>query len=286
MYNTVSELHNAISQHSVRNYENRWDANVTESIWNKLLQNRRMPKRRMSRKRGGASYELAGAPLDYALTPGAAFTTNPAVAVYDRFPIDPTVNPQVVSDLDVFFGSALSRGCGIENSSLQVPADMGSNQVGGKRRKTRGRSLRSHRGGSNASIAVPGFFDKFQNNLGNLGSSALNHPYMSTARPTLPHSLTHQWQGRVDSIPSSPDATDHTWNYATENPPGHFSASAITPTPLGDISTLFHGAVATGSSSGSVSAPVSAGGGRRRRTRNRKTRRTTRKSNRKYTKRH
>jgi hypothetical protein len=263
-----------------------------------------MPKRRMSRKRGGASYELTGAPLDYALTPGAtAFTTNPAVAVYDRFPIDPTVNPQVASDLDVFFGSALSRGCGIENSSLQVPANMGSNQVGGKRRKTR-----NYRGGNNSSITTPGFFDNFKNNLGNIGSSALNHPYMSTARPTIPHSLAHQWQGRVDSIPSSPDPTDHTWNYATEKPIDPVPTGDLKFTPIDTVGSIYSkvvnsttsgtgasgappGASGTGAS-GSGASGVVTGGGRRRkssrrtRIRNRKTLRTTRSSKRKYTKRH
>jgi hypothetical protein len=289
MIKTVSELHHAISQHSVGNYENRWDPTVTEAIWNKLLHDRRMPKRRMtrrmSRKRGGASYELTGAPLDYTLTPGSAFTTNPAVAVYDRFPIDPTVNPQVVSDLDVFFGSALSRGCGIENSSLQVPADMGSNQVGGKRRRTK-RSLR-YRGGSNSSIATPGFFDKFQSNMGNLGDSALHHPYMSTARPTLPHSLTHQWQGRVDSIPTSADPTNHTWKYATEQPAGHFSFKSIVPSNFGDVGSLYNPTNNTGATTTTTGAAGAAGagagaqaGGRRRKSRK------SRKGSRKYSKRH
>ena len=218
---TISDLRNAVSQHivgnggigggsvgNVRNTETRWNPTVTHNIWNKLLHDRRMPKRqRMTRKRGGASYELAGAPLDYAMVPGGsatAFTTNPAVAVYDRFPIDPTVNPQVVSDLDVFFGSALTRGCGVENTSLQVPADMGSNQVGGKRKNKR--NSRKIRGG----------YTDILSNVKDFGDSMAYHPYMNSSVPTLPHSLNHQWQGKLDTIPASSDPTDHTWSYATE----------------------------------------------------------------------
>lgn len=215
----------------------------------------------MTRKRGGAAYELTGAPLHYAMTPGSAFTTDPAVAVYDRFPVDPTVNPQVVSDLDVYFNSALSRGCGVENTSLEVPANMGSNLVGGKH-KRKGKGSRKHRGGSSDPT---GFFDNIQTRVGDLASGIAHHPYMSIARPTLPHSLAHQWQGRVDSIPSSPDPTNPTWSYMTEQPQ-RMADSRLLMTNLGpSVGNLYN----------KTTFGPSVGGARKsRRSRSRKARKT------------
>jgi hypothetical protein len=226
MISSITDLRNATAQHVVGLETQRSNPNIVASIWNKLLHDRRMPRNRMTRKRGGAAYELAGAPLQYAMTPGSAFTTDPAVAVYDRFPVDPTVNPQVVSDLDVYFNSALSRGCGVENTSLEVPANMGSNLVGGKRKR---KGTRKHGG---ASVDPTGFFDNIQTRVGDLASGLVHHPYMSDARPTIPHSLAHQWQGRVDSIPSSPDPTNPTWSYMTEQPQ-RVADSSVLMTNLG-----------------------------------------------------
>jgi hypothetical protein len=249
MISTITDLRHAIQHHVAHTkggVGKRWNPNIVTNIWNKLLHDRRMPKRSMTKKRsslrGGAAYELAGAPLDYAMTPGSAFTTNPAVAVYDRFPIDPTVNPQVVSDLDVFFGSALTRGCGVENSSLQVPADMGSNQVGGKRRKTH---HRKYRGGNASSMAEPKFLDTIGNGMGDLATTIGFHPYMNSSIPSTPHSLTSQWQGKMDTIPASSDPTDHTWTYATDLKPDSVSINQFA-TALGPTSSLFQKQVGAG----------------------------------------
>ncbi len=162
---------------------------------------RKMPHRRRTtqRKRGGAAYTLVGAPLDYVMTPGSTYTTDPSVGVYSRFPIDPTVNPQVVSDLDVFFNSGLSQGCGTENSTLTVPADMGSNQIV------------SMQGGAAIDTGNP-----FLNSISGMGESATNHPYLASAYPNTAQSLTHSWQGKLDSVPTSSDPTDHTWKLATD----------------------------------------------------------------------
>ena len=221
MIHTLSDLRHALQSHAARYPPTTLGA---ENAWNTWHQNRGMVKRtRKDRKHGGASYALTGAPLNYAMIPGSAFTTNPTVAVYDRFPIDPTVNPQVVSDLDVFFGSALSRGCGVEDTSLKVPADMGSNQVGGKGRRTRYK-----RGGASDT----GFFSS----LGDFGTTTAHHPYMATAYPNTAQSLTNQWQGKLDPVPTSSDPTDHTWKYAAEQVPTVVAnpanwATALGPTP-------------------------------------------------------
>lgn len=266
MISSIADLRNAATQHSVGFEAHRANPKIVASIWNKLLHDRRMPRKgRMTRKRGGAAYELTGAPLTYAMTPGSAFTTDPVVAVYDRFPVDPTVSPQVVSDLDVYFNSALSRGCGIENTSLEVPANMGSNLVGGKRKNKSKRISRKHGG---ASVDPTGFFDNIQTRVGDLASGVAHHPYMGEARPTIPHSLAHQWQGRVDSIPSSPDPTNPTWSYMTEQPQ-RVANPDIMFTDLKTISPSMHQVV-----HGPSAGPVRLGGRRKthRKSRSRKSR--------------
>jgi hypothetical protein len=221
MIKTISDLRGALQTHAADVTHRRDDSVLIQSIWNKLATDRRMPRqmlrkrnsRRNTRRnvhRGGAGYSLIGAPLEYGMTPGSAFTTNPVVAVYDRFPIDPTMNPQVVSDLDVFFGSALTRGCGIEDISLKVPADMGSNQVGGKSNRNR-KTHRKIRGGAQG---MPGF----TNALADFGSGVSHHPYIATAYPNIAQSATNAWQGKLESVPTSSDPTNHTWKYSSEFP--------------------------------------------------------------------
>ena len=80
---------------------------------------------RARKQRGGV-----GAPLDYVMTPGAN------VPVYGRFPVEVDTDPGSIKDLDVYFQNALTFGCGKEAGYWpQVPANMGSNQVGGRRRR-------------------------------------------------------------------------------------------------------------------------------------------------------
>lgn len=83
------------------------------------------------KKKGGS----AGAPLDYVMRPGM-----PSVSTYGVFPTEAGADPKSVSHLDVYYNSALGRSCGLENTTAQVPKDMGSNHVvpaKGGRRKTR-----------------------------------------------------------------------------------------------------------------------------------------------------
>lgn len=84
-------------------------------------------------KKGGS---LAGAPLDYVMRPGM-----PGVASYGVFPTEAGADVKATGHLDVYYNSALGRGCGTENTSAVVPSDMGSNLVapikGGSRRSKR-----------------------------------------------------------------------------------------------------------------------------------------------------
>lgn len=100
-----------------------------------------------TKKQRGGSMALAGAPLDYTTRQGV-------YGVYGNF-------PQYVSSGLSFYNQinqdSLTAGCGIENITPKLPADMGSNQVhkGGKRkgrtsRKSlkKGRKTRKQHGGA------------------------------------------------------------------------------------------------------------------------------------------
>ena len=85
------------------------------------------------KKKGGSH----GAPLDYIMRPGM-----PTVASYGVFPTEAGADPKSVGHLDVYYSSALGRGCGTENTTAVVPKDMGSNHVpakGGRRTTRRAR---------------------------------------------------------------------------------------------------------------------------------------------------
>jgi hypothetical protein len=85
-------------------------------------------------RRGRKAQRGGSAPLNYVMTPGAD------VSVYGRFPVEVDTDPGSIKDLDVYFQNALTLGCG-NNTEFwpTVPANMGSNQVGGARRTNRNR---------------------------------------------------------------------------------------------------------------------------------------------------
>ncbi len=108
----------------------------------------RSAPRGTKKQRGGSAAPLAGAPLDYTTRQGV-------YGVYGNF-------PQYVSSGLTFYNQinqdSLTAGCGVENITPKLPADMGSNEVqkGGKRRgrkgtrkaSRKGRKTRKQRGGA------------------------------------------------------------------------------------------------------------------------------------------
>lgn len=133
------------------------------------------------KRRGGA---LTGAPLSYTMTPGST------VNVYGRFPTEIASDPQSIQDLDVYYRSALSHGCGTEDSSRQVPADMGSNRV-----QTGGASL----------------FD-------------LPRPFLAGTPPNMAQSLSSSWSGATEPVPIPSSPVYQNWGYQSSVLP-----SAIDP---------------------------------------------------------
>lgn len=174
---------------------------------------------------------LSPATLDYSMTPGSS------VAVYGRFPTEMGSDPEVITNLDVYYQNSLSAGCGTENSSLQVPEGMGSNKVGGKRtrkntrktyrkkntamrkksmvmrkksaRKTMKRSSRKYRGG-------------------NLAESLLTHPYIASAPPNLIQSTMNQVLGGTEPVPFPSHPTDHAWALGARDTSGLINPGIVT----------------------------------------------------------
>lgn len=142
------------------------------------------------RKHGG-SFALTGAPLSYSMTPG--MTAN----VYGRFPTEIATDPASLQNLDQFYGSALTRGCGIENSTRQVPEMMGSNKVGGARKTVKAKRKDSKQKGGDL--------------LQSLMMRGAPLPHSASAPPNVVQTMASNWQG----MPAFPSASpvDHTWTY-------------------------------------------------------------------------
>jgi hypothetical protein len=130
-----------------------------------------------------------GAPLQYEMTAGAP------VATYGRFPTEIGTDPASLKNLDVFYQSALSRGCGTENTSLTVPPAMGSNQVGGRSRKHR-----KHR--------------KHRKTGGGMWESATMRPYMGSPYPSGVEQAYQLWSGNPAPVPFPSAPSMPAWSFS------------------------------------------------------------------------
>jgi hypothetical protein len=166
--------------------------------------------RKIQKMRGGAASILSPATIDYQMVPGAN------VQMYGRFPVEADTDPSTIRDMDVYFNSGMSRTCGVENSARQVPAGMGSNKVGGSRRRRRGRTLRRRHAG------------------GSLMESLQVHPYVSTAPPNVFQVAANVWSGNTASIPAPASPVQSTWV-----PASHGTAGLINPGVVTNIGSDF-----------------------------------------------
>jgi len=160
-------------------------------------------------QRGGAATILSPAGLNYQLVPGANVMT------YGRFPIEAGTDASSIRDMDVYFNSGMSRGCGIENSSRQVPASMGSNKVGGRRNRTRKQTRKQAQKQAQAG--------------GNLLESLASHPYLSGAPPNAVQVAANMWSGNTQTIPAPASPAVATWSYIGRGPSGLVDPGLITP---------------------------------------------------------
>lgn len=165
-------------------------------------------KSRRTHRKNGLMYggsALGGAPLTYTTTPGAN------VAVYGRFPIDQTTDPTTINNLDVYFNSAISKDCGVANSSLSVPVEMGTNKVGGSRRRLRRRgTYKKQRNGRKSRRTNATRRGRKQRGAGFFDSLTMRFPpNFSTVFPNQAQSWGNQWSGATTPVPfpSNPEIT-------------------------------------------------------------------------------
>ena len=179
-------------------------------------------------QRGG---NLAGAPLTYTMTPGAN------VQVYGRFPVEADTDPSTIRNLDVYFQDSLTKGCGTENSSLSVPVEMGSNQVGGKNRKAN-RKSRVNRKNSRKTLRKNSrkasrknrkTYRRKNHRGGDLMTSLAYHPYLSTVPQNTVQNVVLSAEGTYPSTPVSGNPTVQTWEYNSRGTAGVINPGLVTP---------------------------------------------------------
>ena len=201
--------------------------------------------RKTTHRRGRRAQYGGVAPLNYVMTPGAD------VSVYGRFPVEVDMDPGSIKDLDVYFQDALTLGCGNKTEFWPtVPANMGSNQVGGRRtnknRKGRGRKGRKGRNtmrrrtqrGGDIFGDIGNFFGSGYTNV--TGSAApsldpISRPF-STVFPNPFQVGYNTLSGQVpNNYPANPSPEKHAWEFQSKG-----TGMAIPPQNISNITADFN----------------------------------------------
>lgn len=179
------------------------------------------------KQRGGV------APLDYTMTPGAN------VSVYGRFPVAIDTNQASIRDLDVYFQNALTADCGNPAQAAAFPSpssEMGSNQVGGRRRNTRRnrrnatlRKNRKDRKGTKNRKDTRRRRNTYRARGGDLMTTLGYHPFLATAPPSLIQSGTNAWSGNPAPLPFPGSPVQHQWQYVSNGTAGVIDPGLVTP---------------------------------------------------------
>jgi hypothetical protein len=160
------------------------------------------------KQRGGSA--LNPAPLSYETVPGAN------VAVYGRFPVEAGTDMPSITNLDVYFQNSLTAGCGVQDSSLRVPVDMGSNKVGGRRgRSNRTKRVTARKTYRKRSTARKANTMRRRRGDRKRGGSLLEsigmRPYMATPPPNPVQLASNSWSGMAAPVSGRPEIP--AWNY-------------------------------------------------------------------------
>lgn len=146
--------------------------------------------RRRTYRRGRRVQRGGVAPVNYGTVPGVLAQT------YGQFPVEVDTDPSSIRDLDVYFHDSLPLSK--PGYWPTVPADMGTNKVGGRRRgrktQRRGRDRGTQRGG---------------NLLDSLAMRPI--PFISTPYPNIIQSASHNLSGITPPIPSPASPVAHTY---------------------------------------------------------------------------
>lgn len=207
---------------------------------------RSMRSKNNSRK----SQSGGSAPLDYVMAPGL----NPQE--YGRFPVAINTDPQSIQDLDVYFQNSLTKGCGIENSSLTIPEGMGSNMVGGSRKNRKNNRKASRKVNRKASRKMNRKASRKANRKANrkasrkmnrkasrknrknqrgglidytnLGASLYSRPFLASAPPNMFQAVNAVTSGATSPVPVSSSPSSHTWGYVSRGTDGIINPGNIT----------------------------------------------------------
>lgn len=209
----------------------------------KSTRNRKHSKSR--RQHGGV------APLDYVMTPGSQ------VSVYGRFPVEVDTDPGSIKDLDVYFQDALTLGCGNNNEYWPtVPANMGSNQVGGRgrsrnnrrrtmKRRNNKRNMRKtmmmrrrQRGGDIFGDLTNAVGSAYTGVTGSAPPSLdpVSRPFFASVYPNVLQTTYNTFTGATpDNYPAPPEPEIRQWDYISKG-----TSMAIPPQSITSITADFN----------------------------------------------
>lgn len=241
---TISEIQRKLKQFNTfaqesndpSKYQQKWkelfhmplssqSAHSFASYYREMRSNTRKHRSRKQKQRGGAS-AIQGAPLEYAMAPGLN------IQAYGRFPIEAGTDPSSVRNLDVYFHDSLTADCGVKDSSLHVPANMGSNQVGGARRRASRRAGR--KGRRTMRRAHKGRRGTFRQRGGDLLESITSRmPFVnnSSVSPNFLQSAQNAYTGGTQPVPVPADPSVHTWEPRTHGVGGLINPGVVAYVP-------------------------------------------------------
>jgi len=176
--------------------------------------------------RGGSN--LHPAPLNYQIFPGAN------VQAYGNFPVEADTDPATIRDLDVYFQDSLTKSCGID-SSRQVPADMGSNKVGGRRSRRVNRKNRNTYKKQKKNRKSNRKSSRKLMRGGNMLETLMSRPYLATVPSGILQTVGSTW----NASPQEPSGSSvvQAWNYKTLGTERLVDPGLVTPIGA-DLTTL------------------------------------------------
>lgn len=180
----------------VKEFQAEWQRTFHKPLSTKVARDylnhiKKFKSKTLKKKRGGAQV-VTPAPIAYRMEPGTSLP-------YGNFP------SYVSKGFFVPMSDNIAN-CGILDSSAKVPADMGSNIVGGRRRRTM--KYKKTRGGGTG----------FLETVGNFVGAVTNRPFSAQNPPTITHDTVMQMKG----LHASPGGQAHETTYTYRMPPGGF----------------------------------------------------------------